>query len=161
MIEKLLGLPAHPLLVHAAVVFGPLLVAVVAAYALVPAVRRYVAWAVVLLGVVTPGSLWLAKLSGDAFLRRKVAAGAGPDYVARVSQHQDFGELAAWSGTALGVLALVLVYVCTAAARKPASNGSRITVYAATVLSLIAAAVLGYYIFKTGHSGATNVWQGQ
>lgn len=161
VIETLLGLPAHPLLVHAAVVFGPLLVAVVVAYCVVPAFRRYLAWAVVLLAFSTPGALWLARLSGEAFVERKVAAGAGADYVAKVAQHQEFGELAAWSGTALGVLALVLVYLCTTAARKPASSGSRALVYATIVLNLVAAGVVCYYIFKTGHTGATNVWEGQ
>lgn len=158
MIETLLGLPAHPLLVHAAVVFAPLLVALVIAYSLVPVVRKWVAWAVIGLAVAAPLALWAAKLSGDAFLQRQIRVGAGPEFVQQLKQHQDFGELAAYAGTALGVLSLLLVYACTAAGRKPATTGSRVVTYGTILLSLAAAAVTGYYVYQTGHTGATNVW---
>ncbi len=158
MIETLLGLPAHPLIVHAAVVFAPLLVALVVGYSLVPAVRKWTAWAVVGLAVAAPLALWAAKLSGDAFLRLQTQRGAGPEFVAQLQQHQDFGELAAYAGTALGVLSLLLVYACTAAGRKPATTGSRVVTYGTIVLSLAAAAATGWYVFQAGHSGATNVW---
>jgi len=158
MFETLLGLPAHPLIVHVAVVFGPLLVALVVGYCLVPMVRKWVAWAVVSLGVLAPAALWAAKLSGETFLEIQERNGAGPEFVAGLQEHQDFGELAAWTGTALGLLSLVLVIVCTAAGRKPANAGSRALTYGVIVLSLAAAAATGYYLFKTGHSGATHVW---
>ncbi|WP_117215112.1 DUF2231 domain-containing protein [Allorhizocola rhizosphaerae] len=158
MIETLLGLPAHPLIVHAAVVFAPLLVALVVAYSLVPAVRKWTAWAVLGLAVAAPLALWAAKLSGDAFLQRRIGQGALPEFVQRLQQHQNYGELAAYAGTALGVLALLLVYACTAAGRKPATTGSRAVTYGTIVLSLAAAAVTGYYIFQAGHSGANSVW---
>lgn len=160
MIETLLGLPAHPLIVHAAVVFAPLLVTLIAGYALVPAVRRWTAWAVLSLSVLAPASLWAAKLSGDAFLDRMVRRGATPEFVAGMQEHQDFGQLAAWTGTLLGVLGLVLVLVCTAAGKKPTTTGSQALTYGVIILSLAAAAANGYYVFKTGHTGATNVWGG-
>jgi len=158
MIDKLLGLPAHPLLVHAAVVFGPLLVAAVIAYALVPPVRRWSAWAVLGLGVAAPITLWLAKLSGDKFLERQVKAGAGPEFVQKVNEHASFGERAAWYGTALGVVAILLVLVVTAAGRRPSTTGSQVLTYGTAVIGIVLAAITGYYVFKTGHSGATNVW---
>jgi len=40
--EQLLGLPAHPLLLHATVVFVPLLALGTIAYAVVPRLRRRV-----------------------------------------------------------------------------------------------------------------------
>ncbi|HEX6686148.1 MAG TPA: DUF2231 domain-containing protein [Candidatus Limnocylindrales bacterium] len=158
MIDTLLGLPAHPLLVHAAVVFGPLLVAAVIAYAVVPPIRKWTAWAVLGLAVAGPISLWLAKLSGDAFLDRQVQAGAGPEFVQQLVEHGNFGERAAWYGTALGVLAILLVLVVTAAGRRPSTTGSQVLTYGVAALSVIAAAITGYYVFKTGHTGATNVW---
>src|SRR5688500_2816446 len=134
MIETLLGLPAHPLIVHAAVVLAPLLVALVVAYSLVPAVRRGTAGAVLGLGGAAPAALWAAKLSGDAFLQLQISRGAQAEFVQQLQQHQDFGELAAYAGTALGVLALLLVYACTAAGRKPATTGSRVVTYGTIVL---------------------------
>lgn len=158
MIETLLGLPAHPLIVHAAVVLAPLLAALVVAYSLVPAVRKWTAWAVIGLAVVAPLALWAAKLSGDAFLQLQVKRGALPEFVQQLEQHQEYGELAAYAGTALGVLALLLVYACTAAGKRPSTTGSQVVTYGTIVLSLAAAAVTGYYIFQAGHTGATNVW---
>jgi hypothetical protein len=160
MIDELLGLPAHPLIVHAAVVFGPLLVGAVIVYALVPPVRKWISWAVLGSAVIAPITLWLAKLSGDAFLERQVSRGAGPEFVQQMRQHQEFGELTAWYGTALGVVALVLVFVASSAARRPANTGSQVLTYGLAVISVAAAVVTGYYVYKTGHSGAVNVWGG-
>jgi Predicted membrane protein (DUF2231) len=160
MIDELLGLPAHPLLVHAAVVFGPLLVGLVIGYALVPPVRKWTAWAVAGLAVIAPIALWLAKLSGDAFLQRQVRAGAGPEFVQKLQDHSEFGERTALFGTALGILALVMVFVTTSAARMPANTRSQVLTYGSAILNIVLAAITGYYIFKTGHTGASNVWGG-
>ena len=158
MFDSVLGLPAHPLIVHAAVVFGPLLAGAVIAYALVPPFRKYIGWAVLGLGVVGPTALWFAKLSGDAFLDRQMKAGAGPEFAAQLVQHAGFGERAAWFGTALGVLAILLVLVITAAGRRPSSTGSQVLTYGIAALGIVAAGFTLYYVIRTGHTGATNVW---
>jgi hypothetical protein len=158
MFDEVLGLPAHPLIVHAAVVFGPLLAGAVIAYALVPPFRKPTAWAVLGLAVVTPATLWFAKLAGEAFLDRQVAAGGGPEFRAQLVEHGDFGAMAAYSGTALGVLAILLVLVVTAAGRRPSSTGSQILTYGIAALGVVAAGFTLYYVFKAGHTGATNVW---
>jgi hypothetical protein len=160
MIETVFGLPAHPLLVHAAVVFGPLLVAAVLAYALVPAMRSRLGWATVLLAVVAPGALWLARLSGEKFMAKQKAAGASAKFVAQMSNHQSFGNWASWSGTILGVLALLLVFAGTAAGKKPQTPSSRTLLYTLIAASLVMAVATGYYVFKTGDSGARMVWGG-
>ena len=158
MIDEILGLPAHPLIVHAAVVFGPLLAGAVIAYALVPPFRKYIAWAVIGLGVVGPSALWLARLSGGAFLERQEKAGAGPEFLAQLSQHTSYGEMASWYGTALGVLAILLVLVVTAAGRRPSSTGSQILTYGIASLGIIAAGLTLFYVVRAGHTGAQNVW---
>lgn len=158
MFDELLGLPAHPLIVHAAVVFGPLLAGAVIAYALVPPFRKYIAWAVLGLGVVGPLALWAARLSGDAFLDRQVKKGAAPEFLAQLQNHGEFGERAAYAGTALGVLAILLVLVVTAAGRRPSTTGSQILNYGIAVLGIIAAGLTLYYVVRAGHTGATNVW---
>lgn len=158
MIDELLGLPAHPLIVHAAVIFGPLLVAAVFAYSLVPMLRRHIGWLVIALAVVGPATLWLARLSGEAFRERQIRAGAQGELLRQISEHQNFGNWAAWTVTVLGVLAVLLVLVCTAAGKKPATPGSRAVTYGLILITLVVGAAAGYYTFKTGHTGATTVW---
>lgn len=158
MFDEIMGLPAHPLIVHSAVIFGPLLVAAVLAYAVVPALRSRLGWIVIALSVVAPLTLWVARWSGEAFLRKQMAAGARGEMLTKLGEHQDFGNLAAWFGTALGVLGILLVLVCTAAGKKPSTTGSQAVTYGLILLSLITAAVTAYYVFKTGHSGASIVW---
>jgi hypothetical protein len=163
MFDELLGLPAHPLLVHAAVVFGPLLVATALGYALVPPLRKWLGWVVVLLAVAAPAALLFAKLSGDAFRARIATHGTAEQMaplLAQIDEHRAFGTRAVWFGAALGVLALLLVFVCTAAARRPASTGSQIISYVLIAATAVAAGVTAYYVFKTGDSGARIVWQG-
>ena len=158
MFEELLGLPAHPLLVHAAVVFAPLLIVGVVVYSFAPAVRRHVGWAVLLLGVGAPLALWFARQSGEALFTTLVEKGYPPQILAQVDLHKDNGDAAAWAGTLLGVLAIALVLFTDSAAKKPATSGSRAAGWALIALNLLAAAATGYYVFKTGDTGAQAVW---
>jgi len=158
MFDEVLGLPAHPLIVHAAVIFGPLLAGAVIAYALVPPFRKHIAWVVLGLGVIGPLALWAAKLSGDAFLEVQKKKGAGPEFVAQLVEHGSLGEKAALYGTALGVLAILLVLVVTAAGRRPSTTGSKVLTYGIAVLGILAAGATLYYVVRAGHTGATNVW---
>lgn len=158
MIDTILGLPAHVLLVHAAVVFGPLLVAAVVLYALVPVFRPRIGWATVILAIVAPIALWLARLSGQKFEALQKTRGARAAFIAQMDAHGSFGNYAAWSGTILGVLALLLIFAGTAAGKKPQTSSSRTLLYTLIVLNLIMAAATGFYVFKTGDSGAHMVW---
>jgi hypothetical protein len=168
--EELLGLPAHPLLVHAAVVFVPLLVVAAAAYALVPFVRRWIAWAVVGLAVVAPFAAWFATLSGNAFRERLVAQGLAPEFIERIDEHRAFGDRTLWTSIGLAVLAVLLVAVHTRLRRRttptgggaepPARPGTGVLLatVALSVGVLILAGVSAYYAYKAGDSGARIVW---
>jgi hypothetical protein len=158
MIDELLGLPAHPLIVHAAVVFGPLLVASVLAYAFVPMLRKYLGWVVVSLAFVAPIALWFARLSGQALREKLIANGAQGEALREIDVHQGFGNLAAWWSTGLGLAALALVYYCTTAGRRPTVPSSRAISYALIAVAAVLAVLTGYYVFKTGDSGARMVW---
>ncbi|MET8370749.1 hypothetical protein ABZU42_13610, partial [Micromonospora profundi] len=74
MFEEFMGLPAHPLVLHAAVVFVPLLALLTVGYAFVPPIRPHTRWVLGLLAVGAPLSALLAKLSGDAFFDRMRSA---------------------------------------------------------------------------------------
>jgi hypothetical protein len=180
--EEILNIPAHPLIVHAAVVFVPLQIAIAFAYALVPFVRRYTAWAVLGLAVAAPAAAWAAKKSGEALKNRLIDRGLTSDQIlAQINQHNDYADVAAWASLALGLLMLGLVAMLT---RKSGGSGSAdsdvaagggfagrgiagggggsgttVLALALTVLILGVGGVTGFYIFKAGDSGAHMVWQ--
>lgn len=158
MFEKIAGLPAHALIVHAAVVFGPLLVLAALVYAFVPRLRGRLGWVLAALAVVAPVTLWVARLSGEALRRLMVEKNYPAEILGRVDTHSGFGRWAAWAATALGVLSLLLVLVHTAVGRRQGDGGSKAVMYALVVLTVIAAGITGYYVIRTGDTGARSVW---
>jgi hypothetical protein len=168
--EEILGIPMHPLVVHAAVIFVPLQVLAALAYALVPFVRRHVAWLVVALAVAAPLAAWLAKLSGDAFRRRLTRNGtAGPSLLPKIDQHSSYGDATLYASAVLGVLMIVLVWVQVSRSRRAlgatdaagSSHPASMVVAAVLTVGVLAMAVAtGYYVFRTGDSGAHMVWTG-
>ena len=159
MIDELFGLPAHPLIVHAAVIFGPLLVAAALAYAFVPMLRKHLGWVVVSLAFVGPIALWFARLSGEALRDRQVAAGPRARCSGNIDVHQGFGNAASWWGTGLGVASLVLVYYCTTAGRRPAVPSSRAISYALIAITAVLAVLTGYYVVQDRRTPA-RPWSG-
>jgi hypothetical protein len=179
MFEEFSGIPLHPLLVHAAVVFVPLQVLAVTAYIILPFLRRFITWVVVALALVGPLTAFAAKLSGDAFRRRLIRNHTvGPEILSKVAQHSNYGNLALYCAASLGLLTVVLV-MAQAMRAQPAQAGSapsgaavppaetitpaKRSVALVVVLTL---AVLGlggatsYFVFKAGDTGAHIVWSG-
>ena len=168
MFEEILGIPAHPLLIHAAVVFIPLQVAAAIAYAAVPFTRRYIWWVVLALAVIAPGAVWFAKLSGTALKARLIRNGVvSNEFLPKIDQHNTFGDMTAYFSTALGVLMLLMVLVVT---KRPAEGERSTSLLPAggnmvvSVLMMVGIIVIGgftgYYVFRTGDSGAHMIWEG-
>jgi hypothetical protein len=162
--EEFMGIPAHPLLVHAAVVFVPLLAVLSVAYAVAPIVRPHTRWVLGLLALATPAAAFAAKLSGDAFFARLRERNAvTPEFAPTIENHQDLGNLTLYSSIALGVVTLALVYVVRPQVAAEADNGirsQRALSLALAALAVIAAGVSLYYVIRTGDSGAKAVWTG-
>jgi hypothetical protein len=173
MFDEFLGIPAHPLIVHAAVIFIPLQILAGFAYALVPATRRYITWAVLSLAVLGPVTAFVAKESGEALEERLVRGGMTD--VADINEHADFADMAWYFTLGLGVLMVVLVVVsrgrrsapvaatdadAATEVAAPAGAGGRVLSLVVGVLVLAVGAVTGYYVFKTGDTGAHMVWGG-
>ncbi|GAA3732479.1 hypothetical protein GCM10022225_13190 [Plantactinospora mayteni] len=188
MLEEFMGIPAHPFLVHAAVVFVPLLALTAVGYAFLPFVRPHLRWVLGLLAVATPLAALGAKLSGDQFLARLESRNrVSPEYVPRLAEHQDLGTNTLYATIALGVLTLALVFLVKP---KPRVTATPVTVGAAGtdgtggdaaagataatakgssvlltvvlgVLTLAAAGITLYFVFRTGDTGAKAVWEGQ
>ncbi|MEV1108148.1 DUF2231 domain-containing protein [Micromonospora sp. NPDC049751] len=161
MFEEFQGIPAHPLVLHAAVVFVPLLALLAIGYALVAPIRPHTRWVLALLAVGAPICALLAKLTGDAFFERLRSANrVTPEFVPKLEAHQDFGDMTLYATIALGIVALALVrFVPPRAAESVPAN--RAVTVALQVLSVVAAAAAVYYVVRTGDSGAKAVWEGQ
>ena len=177
MFEQILGLPAHPLLLHATVVFVPLLAIGSIIYAIVPGLRRRIWWLVGLLALAGAGSAFLTRMSGVAFKARLMRHGISGPTLAKITQHQNFGDATMWSAISLGAVTLALLVVAPGwgarnAAASTGADGPTVAVAnrrntGVLVLSIILAlATVGlagaslYYVFKTGDSGARIVWSG-
>jgi len=149
MFSDILGIPAHPLFVHAAVVFVPLLALFSVVYAFVPGWRAKVDWLTVALAVIAPLAALFAKLSGDKF----IAARYPIQKPANVLQHRSFGTSTFWWTLALGLGTGVLFWVIRRGPQAPVwlRTGAQVVV-------LILAAIAAYYVIRAGDSGAASVW---
>lgn len=165
MFEEVLGLPAHPLVVHAAVVLVPLLAALALGYAFLPVIRAHTRWVLTVVAVAAPLSALLAKLSGDAFFARMDAAGQITEgFYPVIEDHQQLGTTTLYATLGLAVVTLALVYVVRPGAPTVRPIGGAGTTRAVSVgvrlLTVLAAAVTAYYVYRTGESGASAVWSG-
>jgi hypothetical protein len=154
------GIPAHPLLIHAAVIFIPLLIVAAIVYAIWPRVRGKIWWAVVALAIIGPFCALFARLSGQNLRQHLINTGVGQGaLLTKINQHMSYGTNTLWWTIALGVVTLVVVgYLWRAV---PAGGTESLAVRAAGVVVTVAlGAVTGYYVFKTGDTGAHIVWQG-
>ncbi|MQA26219.1 MAG: hypothetical protein GEU94_12290 [Micromonosporaceae bacterium] len=93
MFEEILGLPTHPLWVHAPVVLVPSLIVVAVGYALLPFARNRVDWALAGLAVAAPLTVAVARESGEAFRRRLAERGAlAPGLAEQLDAHAAYAR---------------------------------------------------------------------
>jgi uncharacterized membrane protein len=81
------GLPLHPLVVHAAVVFVPLAALSVIAFAVFPKHRWATRWPALLLTVTSLATVWVARISGKSL--KDELPGIGQV----IATHEERGEL--------------------------------------------------------------------
>ncbi|MEV4138642.1 DUF2231 domain-containing protein [Dactylosporangium sp. NPDC049742] len=156
MFERVLGLPAHPFFIHAAVVLVPLLAVAGILYAVWPAARRHARWTTIVLAVATPGAVFAAKESGESF--EKSANFQSDQLQAKISEHEDFGSTLFLIVVGLALVALVMAYVVRPAPGEPI--GPAVAHWALSGLTVVLAVAALYYVFKAGDTGAKMVWDG-
>ena len=154
MFDQINGLPVHALVLHAAVVFVPLLALGAIVYALVGRWRATMGWAVLLLAVVAPITALVAMLSGNELHERLLDQGLKGRGAEIIDDHMGFGTRTFWFSLALGVVTLVMVL----ATMRRSGSLPRVADLGLAVVMVALAAITGYYVFKTGDSGATAVW---
>jgi len=154
---RVAGLPLHFLVVHLAVVFTPLAALFVAAFALLPAWRWLTRWPAAALAVISAVSVYVAKLSGTAYLNTR------PELAPIVATHQSRGNLLVWLVLAFLVLTLVGVWALPGASGLVSGRGARESRAPAldrvlpSVL-VVAAVVVLVWVVLTGDAGARAVW---
>ena len=152
--DQINGLPVHALVVHAAVVFVPLLAVGAIVYAVIPRWRPRIGWAVLLLSVAAPGAALVAMLSGNELQARLLDQGISGRGAEIISDHSGFGKLTFWFTLGLGVVSLIMV----GATLRRTGSLPRAADVGLAVIMVALAAISGYYVFRTGDSGATAVW---
>jgi hypothetical protein len=155
MFDQINGLPVHALVIHAAVVFVPLLALTAIVYAVLPRWRAKVGWAAGLLAIAAPVTTWVATESGEELRDRLVANGLSGGPLQVIDDHMAFGELAFRVSLGLGVATLALIALTLRSADKKLPRAVEIGL---AVIVVALAVVSGYYVFKTGDSGAQAVW---
>ncbi|PZF97198.1 DUF2231 domain-containing protein [Micromonospora deserti] len=156
MFKEILGLPAHALVVHAVVVFVPLLALLSAAYVALPRFRSRLDWAVAILAVVGPVTAFVAVQSGEALTDVFVARGLQGPIVEQIFEHSRYGDLLFRYTLPLGIAALVLLVVTSGHPRVPKLPYWVTPALSVAVLALAVASLV--YVYLTGHSGAEAVW---
>ncbi len=155
MFDEINGLPAHPLIVHGAVVLVPLLCLSAIAYALVPRVRGLVWWAAAGLAIVAPIVAWAATSTGGSLATSRYRDQIPP----QVLDHQSLGDMTFRVSLILGVATLVLVVLTSARFTRDRRVPSWLSI-GLSVIVVILAVVDIYYVVRTGDSGARSVWGG-
>ena len=155
------GLPLHALVVHAAVVLGPLAAVAAVVLALVPAWRWAARWPALGLAVAAVASTVLAHVSGTGLLEANPALAQLP----AVTLHRDRAAvllpLAVAFGVVVAAAALLLPgpspLVSGAGARSSRSAVlDRLLAVAVPVLSVL----LLIQVVRVGEAGARAVWGG-
>ena len=162
-LDKLFGLPAHPLLVHLPVVLIPLASIGLVAIAVSASLRQRLGWYVFGLTVLATLGTFLAAGSGES-LEHDVTRSA------TLEHHTQLGDQMRPIAVLLlaAVLGVMLLGVFTA--RRPlrpsvgAAVASRPSIHpalrAAVVVAAMAVAALStVWIIRTGHEGAKATWE--
>jgi hypothetical protein len=163
-LDSLFGLPAHPLVVHAAVVLVPLAALGVLAIAFWPAARRRIGWIVVGLAFVGMVSAFLAKESGESLEETVPRTEA-------VRDHAELGDSGLLAGGLVFVGAAAVMAVDLVEERRvgaePTFAGSTTAPGSLRTVGLVVGAVavvlaaLGTArIVQIGHSGSKATWEG-
>lgn len=154
---EIAGLPAHPLIVHAAVVFTPLAAALVAVFAVWRKHRWLTRWPAAVTAVVALGAVWAARLSGQSMLNANPALGQ------LVQTHQERAKLLSLLMIGFAVLALLGAWALAgptalASGRGEVAPRSPVLERVLPVVLVLAAVVVLVYVVLTGDAGSRAVW---
>ena len=140
------GLPLHPLVIHAAVVFGPLAALCALGYALLGRWRDRLRWPMLVLALVATGAVGAAFLTGGDLLANRPALDTKP----LVQTHEARAQVLLWVALAFGAVAVVSAWLH--------ARGGVVRVVLRVALGLAALALL-VQVVRTGDAGSRAVWE--
>lgn len=149
-IEELFGLPAHPLVVHAAVVLLPVAAVTTMVCAALPRARRHYAPVALGLALVATIAVGLAQGSGESLEERV-------DETELVEAHTEQGEQVLPWAIALAVAAAAVTGVPLLVRRRP-TLPSRTVTAVLVAMSLVTGIGATWTVIDVGHSGAKATW---
>lgn len=152
MFSTIMGLPAHPLVIHAVVVLIPLAALGAIVVVVWPAARERYASLTLAVATVALLSVPLAMHTGDlleAHVRR----------TALLKQHTRMADGLLPSAALLWLGLAVLVFARRYGAGRNAQWGRYLTVGAA-IVAVVGAVASGVQVARIGHSGAAAAWHG-
>jgi hypothetical protein len=155
--RQFMGLPLHPLAVHAAVVLIPLLALGSAGYAVLPRSRPRLGWVVWLLAVVTPITAIVARESGENLQHVLTEKHYSTTVLHQVAKHAGYADTLQLLSLGLGVATILLLL------HVRAKRGAFLPRWASPPLVGVVLALSGLnliYAYLAGDSGARVVWAG-
>ena len=147
-------MPLHALVVHAAVVFGPIAALTALVYAAVPKWRWLLRWPLVVLAVVAAGASVLATQSGEALVESR------PELAPIVEEHEESGELMRNVALGYAVLSALAAWALGGVSALASGKGARETRLGIPVAVLLAVGAVALLVtaYLAGDSGAKSVW---
>jgi len=143
------GLPLHVLVIHAAVVLGPVAGLTGVAYVVLPSWRDRLRWPLVLVAAATAAIMWVAVLSGQNFFDSDRFASAPDVLKEKIEKHEERGELLRWFATGFAVVAFVSAWWHTREGAVRYLLGAALVVL--SVLTIV-------WTVLTGDAGSQAVW---
>jgi hypothetical protein len=151
--ENLFGLPAHPIVIHAAVVLLPLAAIGTIVAAVSPPLRKRFGVLIAIVAVGAAITVWMAQSSGEELEHRVRETDL-------VEEHTEQGESVLPWALGLAIVAIGVASYDTVLAKRIGDDASkrRLAAGAMAVVALVPAIGGTYAVVKVGHSGAKAVW---
>jgi len=153
------GVPLHPLVVHAVVVFVPLAVLAAIVFAVVPRWRWLFRWPLVVLALIGAASTFVAAQSGEALLETFRQAAAA-------QRHASLALTFRWYSLGFSLVSLVSAFVLGGPSGLASGRGARAGVGGralqgvVAIVLVVAALVTLVQVVRTGDAGGRAVWFG-
>ena len=149
---EIAGLPLHPLIVHAVVIFVPLAALGAIAISVSVWVRRRYGWLTSAFALIAAGSTLVAQSAGHALYESFQRP------TAEMTAHMELGGgLLLWV-VLLFAGALTVTVVQFQIDRERTGTGLRVARWVGLVVSVITAVAATVQVIRIGHSGSVAVW---
>jgi hypothetical protein len=143
------GLPLHPLVVHAAVVLGPLAALAALAYVALPRYRDWLRWVALVSVLLATAAIWAAYLTGNNFFSHGNFDQFSKEIQDRIHTHQSYARTLRWITTGFAAVTVLATW------QHSRTGTARIVL---NVLVVVGAVLTLVWVALTGDAGARAVW---